>query len=216
MRRDLDLSVYVITDAHLRGDRGHLDVASAAVKGGATVIQFREKGASTKELYLTAMKLKELLSPLGIPLIINDRIDIALAVDADGVHLGQDDMPVEVARRIMGPEKIIGASAASLEEALEARRMGADYIGFGPVFPTGTKPDAAPPTGIGPLKDTCKKVGIPVVAIGGITADNAHLCIEAGASGVAVISAVVLAADMVEATERIGAVVRETIKRVSW
>jgi thiamine-phosphate pyrophosphorylase len=215
MRSGLDLSVYVITDAHLRPDRSHLDVAMAAVEGGATVIQFREKDAPTREMYRTAIKLKEFLSPYGIPLIVNDRIDIALAVDADGVHLGQEDMPVDVARRIMGPGKIIGASATNLEEAVEAERSGADYIGFGPIFPTGTKPDASPPTGLAPLRDVCKRVGIPVVAIGGITASNASLCLEAGAAGVAVISAVLMAPDMVEATRAIRKAVTDSLKRVS-
>lgn len=208
----MDWSLYVITDAKLAGGRSHREVIQAAIAGGATVVQYREKEGSTRRLIEEARALRELTRLAGVPYIVNDRVDIALAVDADGVHVGQDDMPAAMARRLMGPGKIVGVSATNLEEALQAERDGADYIGAGPVFATPTKPDAAPPMGLEGLAEICRRVSIPVVAIGGINEGNAAAVIEAGADGVAVVSAVVAAPDVAAAARRLREVVEAARK----
>ncbi|MDR5709521.1 MAG: thiamine phosphate synthase [Armatimonadota bacterium] len=208
----LDLRLYVITDA-TRWSRTHEEVAAAALQGGATVLQFREKRATTRALYETARRLQELCRACGVPFIVNDRLDIALAVDADGVHLGSEDLPVAVARRILGPHRIVGASAGSVEEALRAEEEGASYLGVGSVYVTGTKPDAGAPIGPDGLVKIVRAVRIPVVGIGGITLDRVPEVIQAGAAGVAVISAVAAAADMVEATRALRRAVDEALAR---
>ncbi len=197
----IDWSLYVITDAKLSRGRSHLEVLRAAIAGGATVVQYREKEGTTRQMIEEARALRELTRQAGIPFIVNDRVDIALAVDADGVHVGQDDMPAPVARRLLGPGKTVGVSVDNLEQALQAEQDGADYVGAGPIFATLTKPDAAPPIGPEGLAEICRRVSIPVVAIGGINEENAAAVIAAGAAGVAVVSAVVAAPD-VEATAR--------------
>lgn len=197
----MDWTLYVITDAKLSRGRSHREVIRAAIRGGATVVQYREKEGTTRRLVEEARALLTLAHQMGVPFIVNDRVDIALAVDADGVHVGQDDMPAPIARKLMGPGKIIGVSAANLEEALQAERDGADYIGAGPIFATPTKPDAAPPIGLEGLAEICRQVSIPVIAIGGINEENAAAVIRAGAAGVAVVSAIVAAPD-VEASAR--------------
>lgn len=196
-------SLYVITDAKLSRGRSHLEVIRAAIAGGATVVQYREKTATTRQMIEEARALRELTRQAGIPFIVNDRVDIALAVDADGVHVGQDDMPALLARKLMGPGKIVGVSVDNLEQALQAERDGADYVGAGPIFATATKPDAAPPIGLEGLAEICRGVSIPVVAIGGINAENAGAVIAAGAAGVAVVSAVVAAPDVEAAARRL-------------
>lgn len=203
----MDWTLYVITDAKLSRGRPHVEVIRAAIRGGATIVQYREKEGTTRQLLQEAQALRELTRAAGIPFIVNDRVDIALAVDADGVHVGQDDLPARIARRLMGPGKIIGVSASNLQEALEAEAEGADYIGAGPVFATPTKPDAAPPIGLEGLAEICRRVSIPVVAIGGIHEGNAGSVIEAGAAGVAVVSAIVAAPDVEDAARRLRAVV---------
>lgn len=202
-------SLYVITDATLAGGRTHLEVIRAAIAGGATIVQYREKHASTRRMIEEALQLKELVHQAGLPFIVNDRVDVALAVDADGVHVGQDDMPAALARKLMGKGKIVGVSATTLEEALQAERDGANYIGAGPVFATPTKPDAAPPIGLEGLAAICHHVSIPVVAIGGINAHNAAATIQAGATGVAVISAVVAAPDVEAAARQLAQAVQQ-------
>ncbi len=199
--------LYVITDAQLARGRSHREVIRAAIAGGATVVQYREKAGTTRQLIEEAQALRDLTRQLGVPLIVNDRVDIALAVDADGVHVGQDDMPAPIARKLMGPGKIVGVSATNLEEALQAERDGADYLGAGPIFATPTKPDAAPPIGLDGLAEICRRVSIPVIAIGGINEENAAAVIEAGADGIAVVSAVVAAPDVEAAARRLRAVV---------
>lgn len=189
--KNIDWSVYVITDRRVAGDRSILDVVRAALQGGATVVQLREKTASTREMVELGQALHEITRWAGVPLIVNDRLDVALAIDAEGVHVGQDDMPAAVARRLVGPDKILGVSAETVEEALEAQRDGADYLGVGDVYGTPTKPDAGTPIGVEGLAMVVRAVSIPVVAIGGITPDNTEAIIEAGAAGVAVISAIV-------------------------
>jgi len=204
----MDWTLYVITDAKLSRGRSHLEVAQAAIEGGASIIQFREKEMTTRQLVETAGKIKELTEEADIPLIVNDRLDVALAVDADGVHVGQDDMPADMARQLIGPHKILGVSASTVEEALQAEREGANYVSASPVFTTPTKPDAPPPTGLEGLKAIVEAVNLPVIAIGGINEKNAAEVIETGAQGVAVISAVVSAPDIVAAAHRL----RETLE----
>lgn len=204
----MDWTLYVITDAKLSRGRSHLEVAHLAIEGGASIIQFREKEMTTRELVETARRLKELTNQNDVPFIVNDRLDVALAVDADGVHVGQDDMPAALARQLIGPHKILGVSASTAEEALQAERDGADYVSASPVFTTPTKPDAPPPTGLEGLKAIVEAVNLPVIAIGGINQENAREVMEAGAQGVAVVSAVVSALDIVAAARRL----RETVE----
>ena len=163
---------------------------SLAIKGGADTIQFRQKEGSTRELIEIASMMKNICAKEGVPLIINDRIDISIAVDADGVHLGQDDFPVSLAREILGEDKIIGGSAGDLEEAKKCLVEGADYIGFGPVYTTASKEDAGPATGILKMKRVIDEIHLPFIGIGGIEAKNVRELMEAGVHGIAVISAV--------------------------
>ena len=183
--------------------RTHVDVARESILGGATMVQFRDKNAGTREILDAAFEIRDLAKRAGIPFIVNDRIDIAMAVGSDGVHLGQEDMPIDVARRILGQSRIIGISATNLEEAIEAQRQGADYLGVGPIFATPSKEDAAEPMGPVGLAEIRKQVRIPIVAIGGITEENAGEVMAAGADGIAVISAIAGASDIKEATCRL-------------
>lgn len=198
----LDLRVYVITDRSFRG-RTHEDVARAALQGGATALQLRDKHAGGRELVRWARRLRELARASGALFVVNDRVDVALAAEADGAHVGDEDLPVADARRLLGPHRVVGASAGTVEEALRAQEQGADYLGVGPVFPTATKPDAGDAIGPEGLRRIASAVRIPVVAIGGITPENAAEAVWAGAVGVAVISAVAAADDMVQATRRL-------------
>lgn len=199
---ELDVRVYVVTDRGFRG-RSHEEVARAALDGGATILQLRDKRATGRELVEWARRLCGLARSRGVPVVVNDRVDVALAAEAAGAHVGEEDLPVADARRLLGPGRIVGASAGTVEEALQAQQQGADYLGVGPVFPTATKPDAGEAIGPEGLRRIVQAVRIPVVAIGGITVDNAAEAIRAGAAGVAVISAVASAEDMVEATRRL-------------
>jgi thiamine-phosphate pyrophosphorylase len=180
--------VYLITDRVTSG-LSHVQIGRLAVKNGIRIIQLREKLMSKKELYREALALRSLTKKHQAIFIVNDYIDIALSADADGVHLGQEDMPVEEARKIMGRKKIIGISTHNLKQALAAERSGADYIGFGPMFHTSSK-DAGPPKGLKALRELRKHVNIPIAAIGGITSENVLSVLEAGADKVAVMSAV--------------------------
>lgn len=195
----------VVTDVGLSRGRGHMDVVSAAIRGGATMIQLREKAATTTSFVEFGQELRAVTREAGVPLIVNDRVDVALAVGADGVHVGQDDMPAAMARRLIGSSMILGISATTLEEALRGERDGADYLGVGPIFPTGTKPDAGPAMGISGLSAIANRVRIPIVAIGGIGPDNVASVIAAGAAGVAVVSAIVSAPDVEGAARRLRA-----------
>jgi thiamine-phosphate pyrophosphorylase len=188
-------AVYVLTDRQAVGERALTEVVRAAVRGGATAVQLRDKGASTRDTIELGRALLAITRPAGVPLIVNDRADVALAIDADGVHVGQGDMPAPLARQIIGPRRILGVSAGTVKEARQAEREGADYLGVGDVYGTPTKRDAGTPIGLSGLSEIARAVSIPVVAIGGITLDNAAAAIQAGAAGVAVISAVVGASD---------------------
>ena len=197
----------MVTDAGLSRGRSLPRIVEAAIHGGVTVVQYREKNASTRRMIEEATELCRLCHAANVPFIVNDRLDVALAVDADGVHIGQDDMPVTIARRLLGRGKILGVSAGSTEEARKAVEDGADYIGASPVFSTPTKPDAPPPLGIEGLRRITRSVGIPVVAIGGINEGNAAAIMEAGAAGIAVVSAIVAAEDVEAAARTLRAVV---------
>ncbi len=207
MRR-LDLSVYVITDRLVGRGRSHEEMTAAALAGGATVVQLRDKEATTRQLVDAASRMLPLTRRVGVPLIINDRVDVALAVDADGAHVGQDDLPAAIARRLLGSGKFLGVSAGTEAEAVAAERDGADYVGVGPVFPALAKADAGPPIGVEALAEIVRAVRIPVVAIGGILHEHAPAMIRAGAAGVAVINAVLVESDIAAATHRLVEVIR--------
>jgi len=196
------LRLCLVTDRGLAGGRSVIDVALAAVRGGATMVQLREKDATTRAFVESARALKAALAPLGVPLAINDRLDVALAVDADGLHVGQDDMPVEAARRLMGPGKFVGLSITALDQALRPDAAAADYLGVGPIYAQSTKSDAAAPLGLDGLRRIRGLTGKPIVAIGGLTPDNSAPVLAAGADGLAVVSAIVAAADPEAAARR--------------
>jgi thiamine-phosphate pyrophosphorylase len=189
-RQKIDYSLYLVTDKALSLGRSNLEIIRAAVEGGVTVVQLREKQATTKGFYEEGLKIREFLKLNGIPLIINDRIDIAQALDAEGVHLGQDDMPVNIARLILGPYKIIGASVFTPEEARAAESEGADYLGLSPIFVTETKPELTEQVGIESISLVSRSVRIPVVGIGSMNKANAYAAVRAGLDGVAVVSAI--------------------------
>lgn len=189
----LDYSLYLVTDRRLSLGRSTVEVVAAAVSGGVTCVQLREKHCSTREFLEEARRVRELLVGTGVPLIINDRLDVALAVAADGVHLGQNDMHLSDARRLVGERIVIGISAESVADAIRAEAEGADYIGVSPVFTTPTKMDTAPPLGLEGLREIRRAVSLPLVAIGSIRHDNAAEVLRAGADGLAVVSAIVSA-----------------------
>ena len=199
---DIDYSVYLVTDRRKKTDEEFLNIIEEAIKGGTTVVQLREKTASTKEFYELALKVKEITSRYDVPLLINDRIDIALAVDSEGVHIGQDDMPADIAREIIGEDKILGVSASTVEEAKKAEKDSADYIGSGAVFPTATKDDADS-VSKEELKAIVDSIDIPVVAIGGITVENASTLKGSGIAGFSVVSAIMSAEDPKEAYKKL-------------
>ena len=204
--------LYVITE-RWQG-RSHADVARAGLAAGAQAIQLREKRMCVRELLATAQELREMCARAGAMFIVNDRLDVALAAQADGMHLGPDDLPVASARRaLLGWERrrfVIGASAATVEEAQRAVADGADYLGVGSIFATDTKPDAGEPIGLQRLGEIRHAVSLPLVAIGGITAANVAEVITAGADAAAVISAVSRAADMEAAARRLATIIEES------
>lgn len=202
----MDLSLYVITDEKIGLGRSHIFLAEEALKGGATVIQFRDKEKTGRELYKIGVKLREITKKYGALFIVNDRVDIALAVGADGVHLGMNDLPISVARKIAGNKFIIGASVSSPEEAILAEKEGADYISAQSIFETSSKEDVKV-IGIEGLKAIVKVSSLPVIAIGGINKYNAREVIKAGAKGIAVISAVVSQEDVKSATEELKSII---------
>ena len=201
-KEDIDYSVYLVTDRRNKTDEEFLNIIEEAIKGGTTVVQLREKTASTKEFYELALKVKEITSRYDVPLLINDRIDIALAVDSEGVHIGQDDMPADIAREIIGEDKILGVSASTVEEAKKAEKDSADYIGSGAVFPTATKDDADS-VSKEELKEIVDSIDIPVVAIGGITVENANTLKGSGIAGFSVVSATMSAEDPKVASKKL-------------
>lgn len=195
--------VYVITDRYINPLQDHISIAKAAIDGGACAVQLRDKNATTRQLIDWAMTIRQMTAGTDTLFIINDRIDVAMACNADGVHLGDDDMPVEIARQLVGEGMLIGRSVDNVEQAIEAERMGVDYVSIGAVFPTATKPDAAQAVGIETVRAVKMAVNIPVVAIGGITHDNAASVIEAGADAIAVISAVAMSDEPLTAVKEL-------------
>jgi thiamine-phosphate pyrophosphorylase len=194
---------YFITDAGL-SRAGNLSDVAAAVAAGVRVVQYRQKQGRALQLAAEARQLRELCR--GTRFLVNDRVDVALEVGADGVHLGQEDLSCQEARELLGPDKIIGVTVCNLAEALAAQAAGADYLGVSPIFATATKADAGAPTGLAFIAAIRRQVPLPLVAIGGITLDNAAAVIEAGADAVCAISAVVTAADVraeIEAFQRL-------------
>lgn len=188
--------LYVITDHILETDRNPVIIAQAALEAGARIIQLREKYASARQLLSWARQIKELTQTRSALLIINDHVDIAMACGADGVHLGQDDLPAQEARKLLGSQAIIGVSAETDQEALEAEAAGANYLGVGPMFTTATKSDAGAPIGPERLRTIKQQVRIPVFGIGGINLTNFREVLEAGADGICVISAISRAPDI--------------------
>jgi thiamine-phosphate pyrophosphorylase len=182
--------LHVLTDTVLQGRFTHTELTRLAIAGGADTIQFRQKQGSTGKMIEVARNMKRLCAEAGVTFIVNDRLDVAVAAEADGVHLGQADFPIPMGRDILGENRIIGGSAATLKEAQKCLSEGADYVGFGPVFPTSSKDDAGPVSGIEVLKQVVEAISVPIIAIGGISAENTPDVLNAGAHGIAVISAV--------------------------
>ena len=206
-KENCNYSLYLVTDSGLSRGRTHEEVLACAIRGGVTIVQLREKDCCTRDMIEMAQRLLRLCRAHDVPLIVNDRLDVALAADADGVHVGQDDMPVPVARKLLGPDKILGVTAHTVEEALKAIDEGADYIGASPIFTTATKADAGEPIGLEGLAKICKACRVPVVGISGINASNAESVFRAGAAGVAVVSAIVSAEDVEKAARELARIV---------
>lgn len=207
MRKKLDLSLYLVTDRSLLLGRGLDEIVTKATAGGVTVVQLREKDTPTGQFVALARQLMSILKPLGIPLIINDRVDVALAVDADGVHIGQSDMAYQDVRQLVGPDKIIGLSVESIEDIETANTLDVDYIGISPVFGTPTKTDTAQPFGIEGLKQAVRLSVHPTVGIGGMNADTAAAVMQTGCNGIAVVSAICAAQDPTAASAQLKALV---------
>ncbi|MDI6725590.1 MAG: thiamine phosphate synthase [Smithellaceae bacterium] len=195
MKRSVDWGLYLVTDRQLSAPRTIEETVKAALPGGVSVVQLREKDGTTREFLLLALRLLTILRPAGVPLIINDRLDVAIAAGADGVHLGQSDLPYREARSILGPEAIIGLSVETLEQAREAEEWDIDYLAASPVFSTPTKTDTGPAWGLAGLFSLRKLTRHPLVAIGGINRTNAASVLQAGADGIAVVSALCAAPD---------------------
>ena len=202
---------YLVTQSNRSGGRDTEAIVGAAIDGGVDAVQLREKGRSAHDRYDLGRRLREATAAASVPLIVNDRIDLAAAIDADGVHLGQSDLPVEVARERLGPDAIVGCSTSTVAEAEAAEAAGADYLGVGAVYGTVSKDVPEQKDGIGtePVAAIANSVDIPVFGIGGITADNARPVIEAGATGTAVISAITAADDPAAATAALGEVIAD-------
>ena len=189
------LKLYLVTNRYQDSLESFLEKVETACRSGVTIIQLREKNLTTNQYYQLAKQVKEITDAYKVPLIIDDRLDICLAVDAAGLHIGDDELPVSVARKVLGPEKILGVTAKTVKRALEAETSGADYLGTGAIFPTTTK-ENAPITLISTLKTICQTVAIPVVAIGGLTSENIDQLIGTGIAGVAVVRDLMQAEDI--------------------
>jgi thiamine-phosphate diphosphorylase len=211
-RKTVDYSLYLVTDRNLSLGRHNLSVVESAVKGGVSCVQLREKNCSKFEFEKQALLLKGFLSDQNIMLIINDNLDVAQAIGADGIHLGQRDTPLSMAKKIIGDSMIIGISAECLEDAVRAEKEGADYIGVGPIYSTATKTDTGAPIGLDGLIKIRKRVKIPIVAIGGINHTNAEAVIKSGADGIAVVSAVVSAKSPEKAASELKKIIIEAKK----
>lgn len=195
--------LHVITDTTIQSRFTHSQLAEMAIEGGADTVQFRQKTGTTRDLLKTAQEVQAVCTRHSVPLIVNDRADIALAVGSAGAHFGQDDLPVSVGRKLFPPSSIIGASARTEQKIMEAITEGSDYIGFGPIRQTSSKPDAEAPKGLNALSRMCEIAQCPVIAIGGITVEDVYDVIRAGAHGIAVISAVCGDPNPLAATRRL-------------
>lgn len=202
MKKDL-LTLYLVTGHYDFTDEEFLTIIEQACQEGVTLVQLREKELSTNDFYQLALKVKEVTERYHIPLIINDRLDICLAVDADGLHIGDDELPVSVARRLLGTDKILGVSAKTLERGLEAQAEGADYLGVGAIFPTQTKDSQLTPLPV--LKEITQSVELPVVAIGGIKQDNISVLTDSGIAGISVVSEIMKAEDVPQTVKQLRA-----------
>ncbi|MGC9197133.1 MAG: thiamine phosphate synthase [Syntrophobacteraceae bacterium] len=211
----IDLRLYLVTDRALSGGRSLEEIVYQSVAEGVTAVQVREKEATARQFLEQGTALRQATSKLGVPLIVNDRVDIALACGADGVHLGQSDMPCALARQILGDEMIIGVSVSTLEEAMAAQAEGADYLGVGPLFATSTKADALPATGLALLGAIRRAARIPLVGIGGINQTNAPEVILAGANGVAIVSAIIAHPDPGGAARSLRSKIDAALKEVN-
>lgn len=205
MKNNIDYTLYLVTDRELMSTEALEEAVENAIKGGCTLVQLREKTASSLEFYENALKVKAVTDKYNIPLIINDRVDIALAIDADGIHVGQEDLPAQTVRRIIGEGKILGVSANSVESAIRAQKDGADYIGVGAVYSTNTKTDAGVITRER-LLAVRQAVTVPIVAIGGINLQNAALLKDTGINGIAVVSAIIAQKDIEAAAKALKSV----------
>lgn len=210
--RPFDLSVYLITDEQLAGSRGVVETVRQAVAGGVTLVQLRDPVNKTRHLVETAAALVALLRPLGIPLIINDRVDVALAVDADGVHVGQSDMRPAMVRELIGPDRILGLSVSRVSELVPEDIGVVDYLGVGPVYFTATKPNAPTPIGFEGVAAIRAATKLPIVVIGGVQAKNGEAAIRSGGDGLAIVSAIMAADDPKAAASELAAVA-EAAKR---
>ena len=205
-----DLLLYAVTDRHWLDGRRLVDVVRESLDGGVTMVQLREKTLDEANFLAEAKELQALCRERGVPFLVNDNVEIAREMDADGVHVGQSDMEAQDVRALLGPDKILGVSAQTVEDALLAEREGADYLGVGAVFPTGTKADANA-VSYDTLRDICAAVSIPVIAIGGITKDNVARLSGSGIVGVAVVSAIFAQPDIPAATRELKAAVRTAL-----
>ena len=194
------LRLYLVTNRYQDSLENFLEKVETACRSGVTIIQLREKNLTTNQYYQLAKQVKEITDAYQVPLIIDDRLDICLAVDAAGLHIGDDELPVSVARQVLGPDKILGVTAKTVKRALEAETSGADYLGTGAIFPTTTK-ENAPITLISTLKTICQTVAIPVVAIGGLTSENIDQLVDTGIAGVAVVRDLMQAEDIEAKTQ---------------
>ena len=194
------LRLYLVTNRYQDSLESFLEKVETACRSGVTIVQLREKNITTNQYYQLAKQVKEITDAYQVPLIIDDRLDVCLAVDAAGLHIGDDELPVSVARKVLGPEKILGVTAKTVKRALEAEEGGADYLGTGAIFPTTTK-ENAPITLISTLKTICQRVAIPVVAIGGLTSENIDQLIDTGIAGVAVVRDLMQAEDVEAKTQ---------------
>lgn len=201
MKTKVDYTLYLVTDSELMSTKTLEEAVEQAILGGCTLLQLREKTASSREFYQTALNIKAITDKYKVPLIINDRVDIALAIDADGVHVGQSDLPATIVRKIIGKDKILGVSAGCAEKAIEAQREGADYIGVGALFSTSTKTDAKS-VSKETLMKIVKEVSIPVVGIGGINEQNVAQLKNTGIDGIAVVSAIIAQKDIKLSAEK--------------
>lgn len=199
----VDYSLYLVTDRGILKGRDIFEAVEEALIGGVTLLQLREKDVSSLDFFNIALKMKALAKKYNVPFIINDRLDIALAVDADGLHIGQSDLPLEVTRKLLGENKILGYSVGNLEEAIYGEKHGADYLGAGPIFPTGSKADAGSPIGVQGLTELKKAVSLPIVGIGGISLSNLKDVKKSGIEGISLISAILGRSDIQAASREL-------------